>query len=68
MSSDVSFALSGIIGVFKKFADFCFSHPYPGLGITIGAFLVGCFMVDYGFNLLHYFLSSGGSSIREDKK
>lgn len=65
MNPALTDAVSGIMHVFYKIAQFVFQHPYPGLTITIGGVLVGCFMIDWGFDLLRYFLNSKGSSIRE---
>lgn len=68
MSSTLTSCLSLIVSVFRSIVDFAFTEPHPGFSvITIGAVLVGIFMINLGFDYLDFFLG-GGSSIREDKK
>ena len=65
MSERLSSLLGCIIDVVKSWYNFLFTHPYPGLAISIGAVLVGVFMIDYGLSLLRYFLNTHGNSVRE---
>lgn len=70
MSSMLSDAIQGIISIFRSFVSFAFNTVHPGFTyITIGAVLVGIFMIGLGFDYIEYF--TGGSKsghVREDKK
>ena len=65
MSERLTSIMSCIIGIIKSWYNFMFTNPYPGLAISIGAVLVGVFMIDYGLSLLRYFLNTHGNSVRE---
>lgn len=65
MSSTLVSMLSMIVNAFRSFVDFIFSQDYPGFTITIGAVLVGYFMISLGFDYLDFFL--GGSHVKDDK-
>lgn len=56
-------ALAGVIGVFRAIVDFCFDTNYPGLVVSIGAVMIGLFMIGLGFDYLDYF--TGGSKVRD---
>lgn len=70
MTNILSQAITGLISIFRSFVTFAFNTDHPGFtGITIGAVLVGIFMIGLGFDYIEYF--TGGSKnghVREDKK
>lgn len=53
-----------VVSVIKSFSDFIFQTDYPGLTLSIGAVLVGLFMIDLGWHYFNYFLASSGSHFR----
>ena len=67
MTSTLTQLISLVTSVFGKIIDFCFDTEYPGMFITIGAVLIGWFMIDLGFDYIDYFLHSG-VRVRDDKK
>lgn len=56
-------ALTLVIGVFRAIVQFCFDTNYPGLLVSIGAVMIGLFMIGLGFDYLDFFV--GGSSVRD---
>lgn len=63
MTNILGQALALVIGVFRAIVQFCFDTNYPGLLMSIGAVMIGLFMIGLGFDYLDYFV--GGSHVRD---
>lgn len=67
MTNLLTQALALIVDVLHTFIDFIFSTDHPGfVGISIGAVMVGIFMIVSGFDYLDFFL--GSNHVRGDTK
>lgn len=68
MSELLTSGVSLVVNTFNSFVSCAFNTVHPGfVGVSIGAVLVGLFMIGLGFDYIDFFLGAN-THVKENKK